>query len=197
MLRKVCLHGYLAEKFGEVFELDVQTPAEAVRALSVQLKGFASSVRGGEFFVLRDKEKLEEVELLMTMGGASELHIVPVANGSKNNGVLKVVLGVVLIGVSFAVAGWSMAGMSNVVFGSVTAGHMLAMGAGMLLNGLGQLLSPTPTIDSNESPDSRPSYLFSGAQNLEEEGNVIPLVYGAPWAGSLVASCGFDTQEVN
>lgn len=197
MIRRICLHGYLAEKFGEVFELDVQTPAEAVRALSVQLKGFASSVRGGEFFVLRDEEKIEEVELLMTMGSGRELHIVPVANGSKNNGVLKVVLGVVLIGVSFAVAGWSMAGMSNVVFGSVTAGHMLAMGAGMLLNGLGQLLSPTPTIDSNERPDSRPSYLFSGAQNLEEEGNVVPLAYGAPWVGSLVASCGFDTQEAN
>lgn len=197
MTKKICLHGYLSEKFGKNFELDVQTPAEAVRALSVQLKGFAEAVRGGEFFVLRGKEKIEEHELIMSMGCAEELHIVPVAVGSKNNGVLKVVLGVVLIGVSFAVAGWSLAGMSNIAFGSITAGHLLAMGAGMLLNGLGQMLSPTPTIDSNERPDSKPSYLFSGAQNLEEEGNIIPLIYGAPWAGSLVVSLGFDTQEVS
>ena len=113
MLRTVVLHGYLAEEFGNTFHLDAQTPAEIIRALSVQLRGFAQRVRAGEFFVVRGEEKIEETGLIMTLGSCAELHIVPVANGSKNNGVLKVILGVVLIGVGFAVAGAFSGGAMN------------------------------------------------------------------------------------
>ena len=198
MLRTVVLHGYLAEEFGNTFHLDAQTPAEIIRALSVQLRGFAQRVRAGEFFVVRGEEKIEETGLIMTLGSCAELHIVPVANGSKNNGVLKVILGVVLIGVGFAVAGAFSGGalnMSATLLG-MSAKTFITLGAGMFLNGLGQMLSPTPTVDSNESPDSRPSFLFSGAINLSEEGNVIPVAYGAPWCGSLVSSSGMDTRMV-
>lgn len=198
MLRTVVLHGYLAEEFGNTFHLDAQTPAEIMRALSVQLRGFASRVRAGEFFVVRGEEKIEETGLIMTLGSCAELHIVPVANGSKNNGVLKVILGVVLIGVGFAVAGAFSGGAMNMgaTLLGMSAKTFITLGAGMFLNGLGQMLSPTPTVDSNESADARPSYLFSGALNLSEEGNVIPVAYGAPWCGSLVASSGMDTKEV-
>lgn len=198
MLRKIILHGYLAEEFGGVYELDAQSPAEAVRALSVQIKGFAARVRAGEFFVIRGGKKIEELDLIMSFGKYAELHIVPVANGSKNNGVLKVVLGVALIGIGFAVAGAFSGGalnMSATLLG-MSAKTFITLGAGMFLNGLGQMLSPTPTVDSNESPDSRPSFLFSGAVNLSEEGNVIPVAYGAPWCGSLVSSSGMDTRMV-
>lgn len=200
MLTTVKLHGYL-KKFGKEYRLDIESPREAVRALACQIPGFMERIRAGEFRVIRGKNKISnainEEELCMCMGDFSELHIVPVANGSKNNGVLKVILGVVLIGAAFMVAGASAAGMSATVFGSFTAGNMLMLGAGMLLNGLGQMLSPTPTVDSNESPDSRPSYLFSGNQNITAEGNIIPVAYGAPWCGSLVLSAGMDVEEVN
>lgn len=197
-LKKIVLHGYLKE-FGVSFDLDVSTPAEAVRALRVQIKGFEAAIRKGEFRVIRGKNKLknaiEERELLATFGRAEKLHIVPVAIGSKNNGLLKVILGVALIGVSFAVGAGAL-GAQGALFG-IKAGTFLTLGAGMLLNGIGQMLSPTPETESNESPASRPSYMFGGAQNLTQEGNIIPVAYGKKvWCGSLVVSAGMDVQEV-
>lgn len=199
-LVKVKLYGYLKE-FGKEFSLDIESPREAVRALGCQIPGFIKRVRAGEFRVIRGEKcvrnALSEAELFTTMGNYRELHIVPVPNGSKNNGLLKVIIGVALIGIGFAVAGAHAGLMSATVFGGFTAGNMVALGAGMLLSGLGQMLSPTPTVDSNESADSKPSYLFSGNQNLTEEGNIIPVVYGKCWCGSLVVSAGMDVEEVS
>ena len=195
-LKQVVLHGYLGDEFGPVFNLDVDTPAEAVRALAVQLKGFAQSVRRGEFRVLRGSPKkkhrmLDEEECQARFGTSSELHIVPVPIGSKRNGLLKVILGVVLIGVGFII-GPSVA----LGFAGMTGQTLFTLGAGMFLNGLGQLLSPTPTVDSNEGADTKQSYLFGGCVNLVEEGNIIPLAYGQCWCGSLVLSAGMDVKEI-
>ena len=183
-MKTVILHGRL-RRFGESFELDVQTPSEAVRALSVQLKGFASMLRRGEYHVLRDRRSIGIAETDMTMGDCAELHIVPVTAGSKRSGVLKIILGVALLGVGFMAAGG---------FGAMNT--YMALGAGMLFNGLGQMLSPTPEVETNEGAETAQSYMFSGATNVTQEGNIIPVVYGIFWCGSLVLSAGNDVEEV-
>lgn len=185
MKRKVVLHGYLKRRFGESFILDIESPAEAVRALAVQLQGFVQSVRCGEFRVLRGKTALDESELTMSLNN-EDLHIVPMPVGSKRNGLLKVILGVAMIGIGLSLTNGALA------FGK----QLVTMGAGMLLNGLGQMLSPTPKIDSNESADTKQSYTFGGAVNLTEEGNIVPVVYGKMWCGSVVISAGMDVEEV-
>ena len=40
MLRRIELHGILADKFGKFFDLDVESPREACEALSYQVDGF-------------------------------------------------------------------------------------------------------------------------------------------------------------
>lgn len=193
-MKTVILHGRL-RRFGESFELDVQTPSEAVRALSVQLKGFASMLRRGEYHVLRDRKSIGIAETDMTMGDCTELHIVPVTAGSKRNGVLKIILGVALIGVGFAVAGGFGLNMGASFLG-IKAGTYMALGAGMLFNGLGQMLSPTPEVETNEGAETAQSYMFSGATNVTQEGNIIPVVYGTAWCGSLVLSAGNDVEVI-
>lgn len=197
MLRKIVLHGSL-EEYGKEFNLDISTPAEAVRALCCQIKGLKGAIRKGEFRVIRGKRDennelknaIDENDLPMTMGKFDELHIVPVAVGSKNNGVLKVILGVVLIGVGFAVAGTS----AGALFG-IKAETFKMLGAGMLFNGIGQMLSPT--VDSNESAADKPSFSFNSGANLTTEGNIVPVAYGKKvWCSSVVLSEGMDVQEV-
>jgi predicted phage tail protein len=199
MLRKIVLHGSL-EEYGKEFNLDISTPAEAVRALCCQIKGLKDAIRKGEFRVIRGerdennelKNAIDENDLPMTMGKFDELHIVPVAVGSKNNGVLKVILGVVLIGVGFAVAGTS----AGALFG-IKAATFKMLGAGMLFNGIGQMLSPTVTTDSNESAADKPSFSFNSGANLTTEGNIVPVAYGKKvWCSSVVLSEGMDVQEV-
>lgn len=73
----------------------------------------------------------------------------------------------------------------------------MLLGAGMLFTGLGQMLSPTPTVDpSHESAATKQSYTFGGAVNLTEEGNIVPVVYGLMWIGSVVISASMYPEEV-
>ncbi|BDF77886.1 hypothetical protein [Pyramidobacter piscolens] len=196
MIRTVVLHGYLRKRFGRQYKLDVDSPAEVVRALGVQVKGFLSAIRYGEFRVLRGSYALGEAELGLPLDKEREFHIVPVASGSKRGGLLKVILGVALIGIGFAVMGGAAAAGSATMMS--LGKTLLTFGAGMFFNGLGQMLSPTPEIDpSHEGPATRQSHVFGGTQNLTEEGNIVPVVYGVTWSGSVVTSAGMNVKIVS
>lgn len=191
MIRTVNLHGNLAELYGRDFRFDVATAAEAVRALCVQLRGFRQTVARGEYQVLVGGAYLDEEEIQMEIASAAPIDIVPVPSGSKDNGVLKVILGVALIGIGiWAVGTGGLFGIS-----ALSQSTVIGMGAGMALNGLGMMLSPTPTLSSSEKPDDTPSYVFSSALNITEEGNCIPLCYGTFLCGSLVTGSGLSVKD--
>lgn len=196
MIRTIVLHGYLRKRFGKQYKLDVDSPAEVIRALGVQLNGFVAALRRGEFRVLRGSYALGEAELGLPLADEREFHIIPVACGSKRGGLLKVILGVAMIGVGFAVMGGAAAATSASVMS--IGKTLLTFGAGMFFNGLGQMLSPTPEIDpSHEGPATRQSHVFGGTQNLTEEGNIVPVIYGITWSGSVVTSAGMNVKLVS
>lgn len=185
-LKTIHLLGDL-RSFGDTFKLDVKSPREAVRALCVQLKGFRERIKEGEFQVKRGEQLIDEKEL----DACSEIrdyYLIPVPNGSKRNGIFKIILGVALIGIGWA----NMA--AGAALHSISTNLMLA-GAGMVLNGISQATSTAPSVDSNEPADKRQSYIFGGTVNNTEEGNIIPVVYGVCWSGSLVASAGMEAVE--
>lgn len=203
MMREIILYGALAGPCGRRFFFDVSTPGEAVRALVTQNRRLYGDIRRGEFRVMAESPgsecrfySLDETELCMDLGRVFRLHIVPVPAGSKNQGVLKVVLGVAMIGIGFGAAGvLGLKSAATVAFG-IKATTMITLGAGMMLNGIGMMISPTPTVSSNEKADERPSYLFNGTLNITEEGNQIPVCYGTPFAGSVVISSGLSVDDV-
>ena len=94
-------------------------------------------------------------------------------------------LGVALIGIGWAAGAFTAAA-------SAFAKQLVIMGAGMALTGISQMISPAPTLDTgtSEGAATKQSYIFSGGANIAEEGNIIPLVYGKFWTGSLVLSAG-------
>ena len=148
MIRTVVLHGGLAS-FGGSYAVDVRSVREAVYALTTQIKGLYRAIRAGEFLVKADESiSLDESELDFDLGRVSRIDIIPVPVGSKRQGLLKVILGVALIGVGFAV------GLGTTISGGMLAGlsgkTFLMLGAGMFMSGIGQMISPSPTADSNE-----------------------------------------------
>lgn len=190
MLRTINLHGELAASFGRQFCLDISSANEAVRALSVQLRGFRQVIALGEYHVLVGGAYLSEDEILMEISSSADIDIVPVPAGSKDSGVLKVILGVALIGISFGVGASGLFGIE-----ALSKSVVMGMGAGLALNGLGLMMSPTPTLSSSESADDTPSYVFSSALNITEEGNCIPLCYGVFVCGSLVTGSGLSVKD--
>jgi len=114
----ILLYGQLRQ-FGRSFRMAVRTPAEAVKALCVQIPGFErflsnAKSRGVEFAVFRGSKNLEEKEL--GFSGEGSIRIAPVITGSKRGGALQTIIGAVLIVVGLVITGGSFGTMAP--FGS-------------------------------------------------------------------------------
>jgi predicted phage tail protein len=195
-MRKIYLHGHLADEFGAEFTFDVQTAAEAVRALCVNFKDFEAAMRNGEFHVVRGDDidtgyDLDLDECSTYRLGTKPVHIVPVIAGSKQGGLLKVILGVALIGVSLG-AGLLAGGLATPIFAGVTYGNMAILGVALVAGGISQMLSPEKKNDEKKED----SYAFSGPGNAYEQGNPIPLVYGEVITGGVLISVGLDIEQL-
>jgi predicted phage tail protein len=209
MLRTVVLHGALAARFGRAFELDVRSPAEAVRALIVQLKGFRQALRDGAYRIVRAREavadSLDLPELKLRLGKARELHIVPVVAGAAS-GWGKILTGVAII--ALAIAAPYALGMAGATIGATlgtsaigiagigTFGQIAMFGAMVALGGISQMLTKAPTAASTTSQDQNASFLFGSADNVTVQGGPVPVVVGEFVVGSVVVSSGLSTEEI-
>lgn len=194
-MRKVFLHGALAKKYGEVFELEVETAGEAVRALSTNFHGFSADIREGAWHVVRgdDPDKgfdLGEDDIIAFRLGRGDLHIIPYVAGSKRGGLLKIVLGVALIGLSFGM-GFATPILGGAL-GGATYGNMAMLGVALAIGGVSQMLAPE---EKSENEDDS-SFTMSGPGNSYEQGSPIPLVYGEVITGGVLVSGGIDIERI-
>lgn len=210
MMREVHLHGALKARFGGPFLLDVAHPAEAIRALAVQIKDFKQTIHDGSWHILRGDLECASpcnVETLcLQFGSLRELHILPEIEGGKKGGAGKAILGVLIIAVAVIAApvtgGGSLALGSTAftVLGStVTFGQIALFGLSLALTGVSQLLAPSPSkpdAGANEAPDRRPSFLINGEINTTEQGHPVPLGFGRFRVGSQVISSGLDVERI-
>jgi hypothetical protein len=80
-------------------------------------------------------------------------------------------------------------------FGAV-GNALIGMGVSMIVGGVVQLLTPMPKGPKNtDSPDNKPSYVFTGAVNTQAQGNPVPLLYGRMIVGSAVISAGINAED--
>ena len=200
MLRDIHLHGQLGARFGAVHQLDVQTAAEAVRALSMLLPGFAGAIRDGSWHVVRgasieDGLDLDATEVVDFRLGAADLHLVPAVGGAKDGGaMLKTVLGVALVGAAFAFSGGTLAApiMMGALNTGMVWGNVAMIGVGLALSGVSSFLSPEEK--SKEDRDS--SFTMQGPSSAHEEGMPVPLIYGEIITGGMPISGGIDVEKI-
>jgi predicted phage tail protein len=196
-VKKIYLHGALGAQFGECIELAVNTPLEAVRALCLMVKDFQKEFERYDYHVVKGELKrgwyLDENTVQMNIA-SDELHFIPVIAGSGGKkGLGQLITGIVLIGLAFTGVGAGLAG-----FLGTTVGKLKLIGAVLALGGLAKMNAKTPqfSMSSMEPADRRPSFVFQGATNTTEQGNVIPLVYGRIRCGSQVVAQGMDTVNI-
>ena len=212
-MKKVILEGQLGEKFGAEWNLDVQSPAEAMHAIMSQRPGMRKYLTESEgiqgYEVLVDGVSIEQQEeLLLNSPGDGGYTFVPVIGGSKSS-VLSMVLGVTLIamtgGLGAGVAAPFMGGSGALSLGSIATVEgakvvtltklgtaMSYLGTGLLLGGAAMMLAPD-VPDGNTSEKSE-NYLFGGPVNTVKQGEPIPLVYGRAIVGSKTISASVFTN---
>jgi len=189
-IRTVRLYGKLGTRFGRRFELAVASPAEAIQALCVLLKGFRrelleSKDKGIAYAVFAGKRNLTKEELELPPG-RDEIRIAPILVGSKRGGILQTIIGAVLVVVGAVVS----------YFGGGLGAPLMKFGAVMMLGGVIQMLSPQPSgLSARDSPENGASYNFNGPVNTSAQGNPVPLLYGELEVGSAVISGGIFAED--
>lgn len=79
MFRTIHLHGSLGRKFGRQHRLDVNSPAEAIRALCNLYPKFRRSIAKGQYEVRVGDVPMSKDTLDLGMGKSSDMHITPAA----------------------------------------------------------------------------------------------------------------------
>lgn len=181
----VVLHGNLADKYGDKFNLEVFSVAEAIRLLDANFNGFKAELLRNKvgFVVTVDGESAHDHAALRETHIEPEIHIVPAIAGAggDDSGLMQVVLAVVLIAAAYS--GY---------FSPTTSASLMRAGVSLAVSGVCNMLfsSSTNTLSSNESigEQSLTSYEFSGAVNTTAQGNPVSVLYGRLMVGSQVIS---------
>ena len=183
-LETIRLCGVLRQ-FGKEYRLSVRTPAEAIKALCIQVPGlerFISSAKakGLEFAVYRGKRNIGEVEL--GFNGSGDIKIIPVITGSKRAGLLQTIVGVVMIVASF-IPGFQ---------------ALAPVGIALVAGGVIQMLSPQAGgLKTSAAPENTPGYAFGSAKNTTASGNPVPLCIGnRRWGGAIISASIYAEDQM-
>jgi predicted phage tail protein len=184
MLRKIKLYGKLAKFIGHrVLEADVATAAEAVRFLLANWPELEAHMNDQHYRVSIGTYDLTAEEL-HDPAGAAPISFVPVVAGAGAVG--RIIAGIALVAIGLFVPG----------IGALGVQILVGVGASLVLGGVAQLLTPTPSTSKDEG-DPRKSFSFSGIQNTNRAGVPVPVVYGETLVGSVVISAGIDIVQVS
>jgi predicted phage tail protein len=216
-LKVVKVYGALRKRLGQCrFEFDVNTPAQAIKALCVNFPGLEkwlvdSEQDGVGYRVAVSKEKVTEenvAPLLMPFSDREVFSITPVVAGAGRGtgqilaGAALIALAIVVPTVGFTAAGFAITGTglstaAGIASGLVAAGGTL--GVGLVLSGIAQVISPQPRLSGLEDgPDSArlESFSISNVVNTSRQGMACPIAYGRVFVGSAVLSSGLDVDQV-
>ena len=209
MLRKLKLYGELARFIGhKEFEIKVHSLPQAISFLVNNFPEVEAYMNPKHYQVKIGNYEINEDELNFPIG-QQDIHIIPVISGA-GDGFGRFLLGAALIGASFFFPGAGLFGTTG-LFGAGAAGvvgvsstgvllgtaigtGLSAIGAGLVLQGVGEMLFPTQTPEFEDNPQI--SFNFSGTQNTARAGTPVPIVYGEIFTGSVVISGDVDTEAV-
>jgi len=191
MLRKIKLYGKLAKFIGHrVLEADVATAAEAVRFLVANWPEVERHMSDQHYRVSVGTYDID-LEELHHPAGAAPISFVPVVGGAGAVG--RIIIGIALVAFSLLLPG------VGAVIGGALMTKIGLLGGALILTGIAQLLTPTPSVSqgADSEGDPRKSYSFSGVQNTSRAGVPVPVVYGETLVGSVVISAGIDIVQVS
>ena len=200
MLRKLKLYGELATFVGhKEFEIQVHNLPQAISFLVNNFPGVEAYMTPKLYQVRIGNYEISEDEIDYPIG-QQDIHIVPVISGA-GRGFGRFLLGGLLIGASFFFPGAGLFGTTSFAgaaagtgIGTAIGTGLSAIGAGLVLSGVSEMLYPTqePTFEDNPQI----SFSFSGTQNTARAGTPVPIVYGEIFTGSVVISGDVDTEAV-
>ncbi len=203
MLTTIILYGRMGRLFGRTWKLDVNTPAEALRAVEANRPGLISYLgtaeeNGVRFKVSVGDEQITDPEMVKFAARGKTIRIAPIVQGGKSK-VLGLIIGVVLVvaawgsgmgyfgNAAFNLSQASVLGIKGLTWGGLIGG----IGISMAIGGISQMLTKTPKVEKGTK-----SYNFNGPANVSGQGGPVPLCYGGPIVvGSVRISASIVSED--
>ena len=183
------------KQFGSDFRLDCKTPAEVIQALTSQIPKLRQFIQQGLFTVRVGRDYFDnrylEKGLNQHLKEDATVHFTPTLKGSKRGGLFGVITGVALIAGALALGPLGLG-----VIGANAAWMTGGLGASMLLGGVAQMLTKTPSMSTGKDAEKKQSTSFSNLSNMAAQGRPMPLAYGRIRVGSLIISQGVETMDI-
>ena len=208
------------------FEFHAETPAHALKALCVNFLGLEkwlidSEQNGVSYRVTIGKETVthDNAQLFGCPFSEREVFsITPVVTGAgQGAGQIFAGIGLIALAIVAAPLGAGFLGLGAGAFTATTGTALVAgtatsfavtaalgiastvvgsIGAYLLLGGISQALSPTPTggFERGREAARLESFSFSGIVNTAKQGLPVPIAYGRLFVGSAVISSGLDVE---
>ena len=185
MIRDIILYGEARKLFGKKYRLDVESPAEAIKALSMMVDGFREWLlknKDEKFVVTVNGKSIEES--MLTARGEGDITIrVASIRARKGGGAFGIIAGLALIAFTW----WN-----PFTWVATTQSTLYAVGAGLVLSGAAMMLSPQLKPSDDKDDGKLKSHTF-GIQQNSGQGDPVPVVYGEILAKPVVISSGIST----
>jgi predicted phage tail protein len=215
-MKVVKVYGSLRKRLGQCrFEFDVNTPAQAIKALCVNFPGLDkwlidSEQDGVGYRVAVSKEKITEQDVSPLLTPFSErevFSITPVVAGAgRGSGQILAGLALVTAAIVFAPAAGGFLGIggsgaitsaTGFTLGAAASSAIGSIGLSLTLSGIATSISPQPGLDSTlDESVQLESFTFSNVVNTQRQGMPVPIAYGRLFVGSAVLSSGLDVDQV-
>lgn len=239
MQQTVRLLDSLGERYGEEHTYqNLRSPADAIKLLCINRPAFEKELleahnNGVYYRVVQSGADMSYRDLQLPLG-SKDLYIVPVIGGSGGGTTTKILIGVGLVAASFLLPGAGLFGATG-LFGAGTAvvagtagatatgvalttlGTALsAAGAGLILSGVADVISPQPKLPSlgagrmagraevsrgvgpqnfTRAMDGGQSYAYTGgSENSVGIGATVPVAFGKVLIGSHLLSIDAETK---
>lgn len=210
-LTKIVLVGSLGNAMGLTeWNLDVKSPAEAIRAININTRGKLEQYLAGPArdryyrIALQRRDNVIGREEATHRSGRSTIFIMPTIRG-RNSGVGKIFAGIGLLALAYftgglagGAIGWAGAGATATAGASLSFAGSIVVGFGvsMILGGISQILTPRPQ-GPNASPEQATSTSFPGNAGAVVQGSAVPVVYGRALVSPLPVAVTTTNNDVS
>jgi predicted phage tail protein len=190
-MAKIHLYGFLAEKYAPVYELNVHSVPEAIRAIGSGRPGFSTDIKENSFRIvvgdLHTGVGLDDQSI--NLRTQRDIHIIPSVEGAR--GELKTVLGAVLFVAAFVLTGpmGSMAAIGAPMTLQVIQTAMYMVAISTFMSGVSMMLSPGVQDGKKEN-----SGVFGNESGIAQQGNAIPLLYGQMYCDLMPISVAIENE---
>lgn len=194
---KVFLEGKLGKLFGRKWELFVNSPSEAIRAIDINTKGklkeYLLNAGAKKYYKIALQKKdnfINPREEVKNPSGQSDIYFIPTIKGSSS-GTGKIIAGAVLFVIGAILTVGSYGSLSSLGV------PLMSAGIGLMLGGAVQLMTPVPKMaQPSAEPDLRQSNTFQGNAVNVYQGSSVGIVYGRALVSPMPVSLATENKDI-